>query len=433
MFAVPGEITPALSAGTNGLLRLGASALTCPPTCSSRSGWRSGSVTAPAVSPSARAVFERLGDAPASADELARVLAFDAGTVAAALAESSTYTRPLRKVQGSIERRRDHEAMRAVVIVALLLVLAVPAGATPGPAAHVKNTNGWVETVAMDGSRLAYAVKGGAACTKVFVWNVGNGSAAPVSGRGTCAADSTSTGGGVTEVAVAGTRLAWIVNMGGNTESTDVLFTASVPRPHARCNGLYRDVDDDGAASPRRRRGGGRPDRADQFTTNAAGTIAKASLRRLDGQLTTIAAGNGTLRPASLDGHRIAVVRVDQKVALYDTETGRVLLTVTPSSAREVALRKDYVVVLTSARSIEIFNAKTGAPVRALRVAAGAAKLDVHSGIAVYAVGRPVHALRLAYGKEAVMATAPREIAAFAVEPPDRVRLQHRQGNEGHR
>ena len=113
----------------------------------------------------------------------------------------------------------------------------------------------------------------------------------------------------------------------------------------------------------------------DQFTTHATGTIATAALRRLDPEPTTIAAGTGTLSPASLDLHRIAVLRFDGKIALYDTETGRLLVTVTPSSAREVALRKDYIVVLTRTRTIEIFNARTGAPVRALRVAAGAAVL----------------------------------------------------------
>ena len=38
VFAVPGEITSGLSAGTNALLKLGASPLTPPPTCSRASG-----------------------------------------------------------------------------------------------------------------------------------------------------------------------------------------------------------------------------------------------------------------------------------------------------------------------------------------------------------------------------------------------------------
>jgi len=313
-------------------------------------------------------------------------------------------------------------SVRIAVVAILLLVLAVPAGATPAAVAHVKNTSGWIEAIGMDGPRIAYAVKGGSTCTKVFAWNVLTGSAARVSGAGTCSADSTSTGRGVTQIAVAGTRIAWIVNMGGNTESADVLYSASVPKPREKLVAtVLRTGDVDGALAGGWLGGlvgGGDRIAVDQFATSAAGTIVKATLRRLDGQLTTIAAGSGTLRAAALDGHRIAVLRADQKVALYDTETGRLLLTVTPSSAREVALRKDYVVVLTRTRTIEIFNARTGAPVRALRVAAGAAKLDAHSGIAAYAVGRTVHLLRLSDGKDVVLATAPRAIAALQLEAP---------------
>ena len=55
--------------------------------------------------------------------------------------------------------------------------------------------------------------------------------AALASGKATCGADSTSTGGGVTQIAVAGKRVAWIVNQGGNTESSDSLYTADAARP----------------------------------------------------------------------------------------------------------------------------------------------------------------------------------------------------------
>jgi hypothetical protein len=312
--------------------------------------------------------------------------------------------------------------MRIAAAATVLVALAAPAAAAPAPSGHVENTNGWIESLAMDGPRIAYSVQGGTTCTKVFVWNVRSRSAAVVSGRGTCAADSTSTGAGVTEVAVAGARLAWIVNEGGNTESADLLYSASVPKPQEKLvANVLRTGNVDGTLTGSWLAGlVGSGDRiaVDQFTTDVSGTVATAALRRLDGELTTIAAGKPTLRAAALDRHRVAVLRSDQKVALYDTETGRLLLTVEPSSAREVALRQDYVVVLTRTGTIEIFNAKTGAPIRTLAVTAGAAKLDAHSGIAAYAVGRTVHVLRLADGKDAVLATAPRAIVGLEVEAP---------------
>ena len=87
VFAVPGEISSALSSGTNGLLRLGATAATCVDDVLESFGLAGGERTAPILSPPAQAVLARLGDAPASADELVRALATDAARVAAALAE----------------------------------------------------------------------------------------------------------------------------------------------------------------------------------------------------------------------------------------------------------------------------------------------------------------------------------------------------------
>jgi hypothetical protein len=273
----------------------------------------------------------------------------------------------------------------------------------------------------MDGPRLAYAVRGGGGkCTKVFVWNVVTQSAALVSGKGTCGADSTSTGGGVTEIAVAGTRLAWIVNEGGNTESSDDLYTSSLPGwKERRVASVLRTGNVDGTLTGSWLGGlvgGGDRIALNQFTTDVSGTVATAALQRLDVGLATIAAGKATLRATSLDQHRIAVLRSDQKVALYDTDSGHLLLTVSPSSVREVALRQDYIVVLTRTRTIELFDARRGGPVRTLPVAPGAGKLDVHSGIAVYAVGRNVHVLRLSDGRDTVLATAPRAIQGIEIE-----------------
>jgi len=312
--------------------------------------------------------------------------------------------------------------VRALAVAALLLALAVPAAAAPPAASRVKNTNGWIDSIAMDGPRLAYAVEGGAGCTKVFVWNVVTQSAALVSGKGTCTADSTSTGAGVTQIAVAGRRFAWIVNLGGNTESTDDLYSASVPAPREKLvASAYRTGNVDGTLKGSWLGGlVGSGDRIvlNQFTTDAAGSVATAALRRLDNGLTTIAAGTATLHSESLDLHRVAVRRPDQRIALYDADTGRLLLTVSPTSVREVALRKDYIVALTRTRTIEIFDARTGTSVRTLPVLPGASKLDVHSGLAAYAVGRIVHVVRLADGKDAVLATAPRAVAALELEAP---------------
>jgi DNA processing protein len=82
VFAVPGEITSALSKGTNGLLRVGATACTGPADVLEAFGI----APAPADEPSAEAA-RVLALLPAAADDVGRALGLEAGPVAALLAE----------------------------------------------------------------------------------------------------------------------------------------------------------------------------------------------------------------------------------------------------------------------------------------------------------------------------------------------------------
>ena len=84
VFAVPGEITSALSAGTNDLLRLGATPLTCPADVLDSLGIAPPAPERPPIGKVAASLLERL---PASLDELVRAAGLGVGEVAAALAE----------------------------------------------------------------------------------------------------------------------------------------------------------------------------------------------------------------------------------------------------------------------------------------------------------------------------------------------------------
>jgi hypothetical protein len=308
---------------------------------------------------------------------------------------------------------------RLAALLVAALALALPAGAA-GP--RVKNTNGEIESLAMDGPRVAYAVGGGANCTKVFVWNVLTEGAAVVSGPKTCDADNSSTGAGVRELAVAGLRVAWIVNQGGNTESDDYLYTATLGGAKERLvASAFRSGDVDGTltgAWMNHLVAAGDRIAVNRFTTDAQGTITQASLQQLDTGLGTLVLGLPALYAASLDLGRVAVLRPSQQVTIYDVATRKLLAAIKPSSAKEVALRKDYAVVLTRTKTLEVYNSHTGALIRTWPVAAGASRLDVHSGIAVYAVGRTVFAVRLTDGRDAPIATAPRAIEGLEIEAP---------------
>jgi len=87
VFAVPGEITSSLAAGTNALLRLGATPLTRAADVLEALGMEPPQPTAPAYDEVAAAVLEQVLREPSAADGLVRATGLDAAAVATALAE----------------------------------------------------------------------------------------------------------------------------------------------------------------------------------------------------------------------------------------------------------------------------------------------------------------------------------------------------------
>jgi len=87
VLAVPGEITSALAAGSNGLLRLGATPLTRTEDVLEVFGLESAAAEVPELDTAAQAVLERVQEEPRGADAIGRVTGLGAGEVAAALAE----------------------------------------------------------------------------------------------------------------------------------------------------------------------------------------------------------------------------------------------------------------------------------------------------------------------------------------------------------
>jgi DNA processing protein len=87
VLACPGEITSALSAGTNALLRLGATPLTRVEDALEAFGLERTEVSPPEVGPTARRVLECVADASAGIDELIGATGLGAAELAGALTE----------------------------------------------------------------------------------------------------------------------------------------------------------------------------------------------------------------------------------------------------------------------------------------------------------------------------------------------------------
>jgi DNA processing protein len=87
VLAVPGEITSSLSAGTNALLRLGATPVTRAEDVFEALGIEPFPTAAPALDGAPAAVLEALRTGSATADQLVRLTQLEPGAVAAALVE----------------------------------------------------------------------------------------------------------------------------------------------------------------------------------------------------------------------------------------------------------------------------------------------------------------------------------------------------------
>jgi DNA processing protein len=87
VFAVPGEITSALSAGTNALLRLGATPVTCAGDVLELFELVAAPADVTTLGAAAQALLERLNDGALTADELVRASGVDPGQASAALME----------------------------------------------------------------------------------------------------------------------------------------------------------------------------------------------------------------------------------------------------------------------------------------------------------------------------------------------------------
>jgi DNA processing protein len=87
VLAVPGEITSSLSAGTNALLRLGATPVTCLEDVLEAYGIERAAAAAVSFGATAETILARLGDGALTGDEVVRASGVDAGAGAAALIE----------------------------------------------------------------------------------------------------------------------------------------------------------------------------------------------------------------------------------------------------------------------------------------------------------------------------------------------------------
>lgn len=313
-----------------------------------------------------------------------------------------------------------------------LALVTSAAGTTSTQSRKVRHPQQPVGALAIDGDRIAYDLSSRDSANprktdKVLVWNVRTGNTVKVSGKKTAVADDTGTGMGVPELAIAGSRVAWLVNEGGNLESDDYLYTSSLTNPKEhRVASALRSGDGCGGGETHCAGpwlgglvGSGNLIALNRWTTDSSGAVTAGSLDLPSGShLQSIATGADTVLASAADHGRIVVLRFDGTVALYSS-TGELLRTVTPSSARAVALNKHALVVLTKTRTLELYYAPSGGGYSRTCSVHGTGtpqNLGVQGNIAIYSVRDSVHAQDLGSCKDRVIGKLPDRIAFARID-----------------
>jgi len=296
----------------------------------------------------------------------------------------------------------------------------------PAKAFHVA---GPVGPIALDGSIAAYAIIGNAskACqagVHVYRLDLSTGRSSPASGHATCSWPQTSTGRGVFELAAAGKRVAWLANFGGNTESGEILFstTAKAGRDTmlARSDRIGPDLDTLTGTEIGGLVSDGSRIAYSTWSVQKGTTVTQGALHRIPGTA-PLAGDSAAVVDASADAGRVAVLRADGSVAIFGL-SGALLQTIIPPPARAIALDGGLLAVLTTSRTVAVYDRTDGTLLHTWPIAAGAMTIDASGGIAVYATlyASPgsVHALDLATGADATLFSAHAHVSGARIGTP---------------
>jgi WD40 repeat protein len=309
----------------------------------------------------------------------------------------------------------------AAVAAPLLLVLAISAASATLPTRKQHHVVRPVAALAMDGPRVAYVTDDNA----VRVWNVQTGAIAglwPGSGH---YMDHPF----IPEVAVAGTRAAWItLGIQGNSYETWArLYTSSLTGGTRQVAQAFRT---DGYSDSgvqlwngdwlRGLVGSGKVLAVSRFTTKpnsdfSDNVVSNARLSLIPatrGPLRVIASGGQSIVSASSDASRVAVLRPDDSVGIYSA-TGVLLKQISPSSAKEIAYGGGRLVVLTDTKTLEVYDSRSGKllhtwPIHTKRSYLQGGKLSAYGRIGLYVVWpisgtMRIHLVDLDNGKELVL------------------------------
>jgi len=291
-------------------------------------------------------------------------------------------------------------------LCALALALAAAGGARAGGA--VPALPGEVHDFAADGPRVVmrtYDLGLVRSCDDALVWNVRTGAVVRLTRRCFPTDESSAYVG----LGIGGGRLAWVNYSYGNNLYCNGPFTTTV----ARRRPVDLGVCDPNAGDNMQFEFAGDGDllvvvsfvRCFVECDGPPGDYDVSIGRVEAGRIHPVLAAHDLRTLAGVDAGRIAVLDAGGHVLVVDRRGRTVNELQVPAAAEEARLSGPAVVVRVG-RYVESYELSSGERTARRRIAARASLTDVHAGLAAYVTVREVHVLRLADGRDRVVARA---------------------------
>jgi len=271
-------------------------------------------------------------------------------------------------------------------------------------------TSPLISAMAMDGPRVALAIRDPSRqCDYVLFWNVPWHYVTRLTrySGSTCLAMHAP--GGITNVAIAGSRAIWTTTYGHETRILAASITGCVEwvvaRPAGGNNGVVALSGDGITLTYALRRLTG-PDRQ----SASVGVVPKLW------RGTTIDRSASQIKAISADNRRVALLQTDGVARIVAVRRGPVdAIHVGP--ARAVSLRPRTVAVLTAHRTVDVYTTASNKLVHSWKVPPNSTTLDIYFGIALVTTPRDVFALSLSTGHLVRLMRAPGRVFA-QIEAP---------------
>lgn len=266
-----------------------------------------------------------------------------------------------------------------------------------------------INAISMDGPRVAFAVHDPrGSCDRVLFWNIPWHFVSRLTQHLGPTCLPTHAPGGITDVAIGGSRAVWTTRYGAQTR----VLAASI----IQCQEWVVARPTEGIQNVAGLSGDGAVlafalgDRSSSARQTSSVKLVPSEWRGSD-----LVQSRRTIRALSVDTAHVATLYNDGVVTIVRPDGGRER-TLRVGGARAIALRRGTLAVLER-KTLDVYDVQSGRRLHSWKTPSGATSVDLHFGIVLLSAGRDVLAVNASTGRQSRLLRAPGRVAAQLEAP----------------